>query len=175
MLQTLVGALLGVVWLGSGGNDGDNGLTARQLYLLKRLYDISRRVVVYTVEKPQEELAEEIGVTRQALSSQLKVLRSKGKVRTGRGFLDITADGLKALGRVGGETMVFVRVSPAKRKQVYDRIVEKGVGQVFRVAGDVSVIMVVDHENLDTTLQWVSGVEGVLEVEAHLILESSTV
>lgn len=156
-------------------SSNDNDLTAKQLYLLKRLYDISRRVVVHTVEKPQDKLAEELGISRQALSSQLKVLRSKGKIRTGRGFLDITGDGLKVLGKVGGEMLVFVRVSPAKRKQVYDKIVEKGFGQVFRVAGDVNIIMVVDHENLDQVLEWVSRVEGVLDVEAHLILESSTV
>lgn len=115
-------------------------LTTRQIELLRKLYKEGKTIEVHTVEKTQDELAEELGITRQALSNHLKVLKDLGYIRTGRGFIDLTEKALELLGERKGDVFVFVKIEPTKRKQVYDAIKKLKVKRVYRVTGDIELI-----------------------------------
>jgi len=148
------------------------GLTSRQLKLLKKLYSEGRRIEVHTVEKTQDELAEELGITRQALSNHLKVLKESGYIRTGRGFIDITEKGLSILGERRGNVFVFVRVEPTKRRQVYEAVKGmKNIKRIYRVTGDIDLVIETDKGHLDEILEEISELEGVKETITHVVLE----
>jgi len=152
-------------------NQGKVGLTSKQLKLLKKLYEEGRWIEVHTVEKTQDELARELGITRQALSNHLKILKEAGYIRTGRGFIDITEKGLLILGEKKGDVFVFVRVEPTKRRQVYEAVKGMKIKRIYRVTGDIDLIIETDKGHLDEVLEEVSELDGVKETITHVVLE----
>ena len=72
-------------------------LTSKQIELLKKFYKEGKTIEVRTVKKTQDEIASELGITRQALAIHLKSLKELGFIRTGRGFVDLTEKALKLL------------------------------------------------------------------------------
>ncbi|NPA47353.1 MAG: Lrp/AsnC family transcriptional regulator [Thermococci archaeon] len=148
-----------------------SGLTPRQFKLLKRLYKDSRPIEVYTVEKTQDKLASELGITRQALSNHLKVLKEMGYIRTGRGFIDITDKALEVLGEKSGNVFVFVKIEPMKRKHVYDVIKRLSIRRIYRVTGDIDLIIEADKSRLDEILEEIASLDGVKETVTHVVLE----
>ncbi|AIU69618.1 AsnC family transcriptional regulator [Thermococcus eurythermalis] len=149
-----------------------NALTSRQLKLLKKLYEDGRRIEVHTVEKTQDELANELGITRQALSNHLKVLKELGYIRTGRGFIDLTDKALELLGEKKGDVFVFVKIEPTKRRQVYNAIRKLKIKKIYRVTGDVDLIIEADKTRLDEILEEIASLDGVKETNTHLVLET---
>lgn len=111
-------------------------LSGRPLRILSILYDKSRSVNIFTVRMKQSELAQELGITRQALNVHLRKLRDRGYIRTGRGFIDLTERGTEALGLSSKLNFLFVKVLPVRRADVYKRVCELPVRRVFRVTGD---------------------------------------
>ncbi|MHA2427992.1 MAG: ArsR family transcriptional regulator [Candidatus Hermodarchaeia archaeon] len=87
-------------------------LTERQLEILRRLYMASVPVSVQTVTRTQAQLAKELKITRQALSNHLRKLRGLKLIRTGRGFIDLSPDSLRLLGKSTDEALVFLKVEP---------------------------------------------------------------
>ncbi|WP_054839488.1 Lrp/AsnC ligand binding domain-containing protein [Thermococcus sp. JCM 11816] len=155
-------------------NEGGT-LTPRQLKLLKKLYQDGRTIEVHTVEKTQDELSKELGITRQALSNHLKVLKELGYIRTGRGgFIDLTDKALELLGeKKGGDVFVFVKIEPTKRKQVYDAIRKLNLKKIYRVTGgDIDLIIEADKGRLDEILEEIASLDGVKETNTHLVLET---
>ncbi len=146
-------------------------LTTRQIELLRKLYKEGKTIEVHTVEKTQDELAEELGITRQALSNHLKVLKELGYIRTGRGFIDLTEKALELLGERKGDVFVFVKIEPTKRKQVYDAIKKLKVKRVYRVTGDIDLIVEADKTRLDEILEEIASLDGVKETITHVVLE----
>lgn len=146
-------------------------LSGRPLSILSMLYDRSKAVNIFTVKMRQRELAEELGITRQALNVHLRKLRDKGFIRTGRGFIDITERGIEALGLSSKLTFLFVKVSPARRTTVYGRVCELPVRSVFRVTGDMDLIVAVDRDKLDSILSEVSQLDGVEDTRSYITLE----
>ncbi|MDH5685397.1 MAG: helix-turn-helix domain-containing protein, partial [Hadesarchaea archaeon] len=65
-------------------------LTERQLSILRKLFNEGKVMRVRRVKKTQAALAEELGITRQALSSHLRELRELGLLNAGRGFIDLS-------------------------------------------------------------------------------------
>ena len=149
-----------------------NALTSRQLKLLKKLYEDGKRIEVHTVEKTQDELAKELGITRQALSNHLKVLKELGYIRTGRGFIDLTDKALELLGEKKGDVFVFVKIEPTKRRQVYNAIKKLKIKKIYRVTGDVDLIIEADKTRLDEILEEIASLDGVKETNTHLVLET---
>ncbi|WP_297489327.1 Lrp/AsnC family transcriptional regulator [Thermococcus sp.] len=149
-----------------------NQLTPKQMRLLRKLYDEGKTIEVHTVEKTQDELAEELGITRQALSNHLKVLKELGYIRTGRGFIDLTEKGLELLGERRGDVFVFVRIEPTKRKGIYERIKGLRIKRVYRVTGDVDLIIEADKSQLDEILEEIASMDGVKETNTHVVLEA---
>jgi len=150
---------------------GENTLTPRQFRLLRKLYEEGKTIEVHTVEKTQDELAKELGITRQALSNHLKVLKELGYIRTGRGFIDLTDRALELLGEKRGDVFVFVKIEPTKRRQVYEAIKGLKVKKIYRVTGDVDLIIEADKTRLDEILEGIASLDGVKETNTHLVLE----
>ncbi|MEM3671165.1 MAG: Lrp/AsnC family transcriptional regulator [Thermoprotei archaeon] len=146
-------------------------LTERQYQILERLYKSAKTTKVYSVSKSQAEIAQELKISRQALSIHLRKLKVAKYVRTGRGFVDITQDGITALGKSTVEAFVHVKVSPQGRSAAYKVAEESGANEIYRVTGDSDLIAIVEYNYLDSFLKKVSGVEGVTETKAFVIIE----
>ena len=145
-------------------------LTKRQFEVLQKLHNKGKEVKVHTVDKDQKEISEEFGITRQALSNHLRQLKENGYIRTGRGFIDITNFGLEILGKKGGEAMIFVKVNPPERNDVYDQVKEI-TGTAFRVTGELDLILEVDRDQLEEILSKLSEIKGIEETQTHIILK----
>lgn len=125
-----------------------------------------------TIQTKQSELAKELGITRQALNVHLRRLRDGNYIRTGRGFIDITEKGVKALGLSANPTFVFLKVSPHKRNQAYKAISALPIQRIFRVAGDMDLLILVDSEKLDPVLRQISLVEGIEDTHSYITIEA---
>jgi DNA-binding Lrp family transcriptional regulator len=147
-------------------------LTKRSIQLLKLLYEKGKMTSTYSTHIRQNDLAKELGISRQALNLHLKRLRNLNYIRTGRGFIDVTEKGLNALGFSSTPAFIFIKVSPSKRSEVYRKIREIALQRAFRVAGDVDAILVVDRDKLNEILRRLSEIEGVKDTRSYVAIES---
>lgn len=145
-------------------------MTDRQLQILKMLFRISDSTTVFTVKKTQVELAKELNLTRQALNIHLRRLREEDLIRTGRGFIDLTRKALQVLGAGTSEAFVFLRISPPKREQVYEKVKSIPSLRLFRVTGEIDLVAMVPQAQLDSFLEIVSSIDGVESTSSHVII-----
>jgi len=129
-------------------------------------------MTTFSIQTRQSELAKELGITRQALNVHLRKLRDENYIRTGRGFIDITERGLRVLGLSANPTFVFIKVSPQKRSDAYDAISKLPIQRVFRVAGDMDLVIIVDRDKLDEVLRQISQIEGVEDTRSYMTIEA---
>lgn len=142
------------------------------MQLLRMLYEKGKATSTYTLHLKQDELARQLSISRQALNVHLRKLRNLDYIRTGRGFIDVTGNGLKALGISSTPAFVFVKVSPLKRSYVYERIKELTVQKAFRIAGDVDALVMVEREKLDEVLRKLSSIDGIQDTKSYLTIET---
>ena len=147
-------------------------LTRRSTQLLRMLYDKGRPTNTYSLRVKQDELAKELGVSRQALNVHLRKLRDLNCIRTGRGFIDVTEKGLNTLGMSSTPAFVLVKISPVKRIQVYGKIKELALQRAFRIAGDVDALLIVEREKLDDVLKKLYSVEGIQDTKSYVTIEA---
>lgn len=147
-------------------------LTKRSVQLLKLLYEKGKSTNMYTVRIKQDDLSKQLGISRQALNVHLKKLKGTGFIRTGRGFIDVTEKGLNVLGVSTIPAFIFIKVSPVKRLQVYERIRELAVVRAFRIAGDVDALIMVERENMDETLKKLYTVDGIEDTRSYVTIET---
>lgn len=147
-------------------------LTRRSMQILRILYKKGRATNIYTLNVKQEELAKELGISRQALNVHLRKLRDLKYIRTGRGFIDVTEKGLASLGISAIPAFVFVKVSPHKRLYVYEKVKEFLVQKAFRITGDVDALLIVDPEKLDEVLKSLSSIEGIQDTKSYVAIET---
>ena len=147
-------------------------LSKRSVQLLRKLYEKARFTTTYNLSAKQDDLSAQLGISRQAYNVHLRKLKKRGYIRTGRGFIDITEKGLSALGISSTPAFILIKVLPAKRVQVYDKITEIGVLQAFRVAGEVDSLIVVEREKLDEILKKLCEIDGVQETRSYLAIET---
>lgn len=147
-------------------------LTRRSAQLLRLFYEKGKPANTYTLQVKQEELSKELGVSRQALNVHLRKLRALGYVRTGRGFIDITEQGINALGASLSPAFVLMKISPVKRIQVYDMMKELSVQRAFRIAGDVDALLIVEREKLDRLLKKLYAIEGIQDTRSYVTIET---
>jgi len=143
-------------------------LAGRPFRLLYFLYERASPTTVYTAKAKQVELAKQLGISRQVLNVHLRKLRSRGYIRAGRGFIDITEEGLRVLGFSANPAFVFVRVSPLKKEEAYGEIASLSVQRVFRVAGDMDAVLIVDRDKLNEVLKKLASVEGIQSVKSYI-------
>jgi DNA-binding Lrp family transcriptional regulator len=146
-------------------------LTKRSVKLLKMLYGKGRSTNTYTLRVKQDELSEQLGISRQALNVHLRKLKNAGYIRTGRGFIDVTEKGLSALGVSTTPAFILLKVSPVKRIQVYDQMKEIGVTRAFRIAGEVDALVIVERENLDEILKKLYAIDGIQDTRSYVTIE----
>jgi len=135
------------------------------------LYEQGKPVTTYSLKMKQNELAKDLQISRQALNVHLRKLRDLEYIRTGRGFIDVTEEGLKALGVSVNPAFIFVKVSPLKRGEAYKRIGEFPIQRFFRVAGDMDAVLVVEREKLEETLRKLALVDGVQDTKSYITIQ----
>lgn len=147
-------------------------LTRRTMQLLRMLYETGKSTNTYTLRVKQDELAKQLGISRQALNVHLRKLRDLNYIRTGRGFIDVTERGLNVLGITSTPAFIFIKVSPHKRMYVYEKVKELTVQKAFRVAGDVDAVLMVEREKLDEALRRLSSIEGIQDTRSYVTIET---
>lgn len=146
-------------------------LTKRSVKLLKMLYGKGRSTSTYTLRVKQDELSEQLGISRQALNVHLRKLKNAGYIRTGRGFIDVTEKGLNALGVSTTPAFILLKISPIKRIHVYNQIKEIAVTRAFRIAGEVDALIIVERENLDEILKKLYAIDGIQDTRSYVTIE----
>jgi len=136
------------------------------------LYAQGSPATTYTLHVKQSELAKQLKISRQALSVHLRKLRDEGCIRTGRGFIDVTEKGLGVLGISPNPAFVFIKVSPLKREEAYREVVKFSVQRIFRVAGDMDAILIVEREKLDEALRKLAFVEGIKDTKSYVAIQA---
>jgi DNA-binding Lrp family transcriptional regulator len=136
------------------------------------LYDKGKSTSTYSLHMKQDALAKELGVSRQALNVHLRKLRNMGLIRTGRGFIDVTEEGLTNLGVSVAPAFILMKISPIKRIDVYERIKELPVQRAFRIAGDVDAILIVEREKLDEILKKLYSIDGIQDTKSYVTIEA---
>ena len=149
-------------------------LTERQLEILRKLYQASTPMSVQTVTRTQSQLAKELKITRQALSNHLRKLRALKLIRTGRGFIDLSPDSLQLLGKSTDEALVFLKVEPRYRVQVYEQVTSLKPLRLHRVTGSVDMVVAVSGAELAEFLSSVADIDGVIETSTHTVLTTWT-
>lgn len=147
-------------------------LSGRPLRLLRMLYAQGSPATTYTLHVKQSELAKQLKISRQALNVHLRKLRDEGYIRTGRGFIDVTEKGLDALGVSQNPAFVFIKVSPLKMEEAYREIVKFPVQHIFRVAGDMDAILIVERGKLDEALRRLAFVEGIQDTKSYVAIQT---
>jgi DNA-binding Lrp family transcriptional regulator len=146
-------------------------LTKRSIQLLKTLYEKGKATSTYTLRVKQDELSNQLGVSRQALNVHLRKLKTRGYIRTGRGFIDVTEKGLDALGVSTTPAFILLKVSPMKRIHVYQQLHELGVSRAFRIAGEVDALIIVERENLDAILKKLYSIDGIEDTRSYVTID----
>ncbi|KUO82674.1 MAG: Lrp/AsnC ligand binding domain-containing protein [Vulcanisaeta sp.] len=146
-------------------------LTERQLQVLQYLLKKAMPLKVYTVYADQDELARELGMTRQALSVHLKKLKDFGLIRTGREFVDVTDKALRVLRMSSNEAVILVKVQPRYRTIIYEKVKELPVEKAYRVSGDYDLILITREVNVNDILRVLSMMEGVEDTKTFISLE----
>jgi len=147
-------------------------LSGRPLRLLRMLYEKGKPTTTYTLTVKQSELAKQLNISRQALNVHLRKLRDRGHIRTGRGFIDVTENGLSALGISTNPAFVFVKVSPLKRGDAYQQIMRFPIQRIFRVTGDMDAILQVEREKLDEALKKLASIEGIQDTKSYITIQT---
>ena len=147
-------------------------VTRRSSQVLRTLYEQGRSMSSYTLHLKQEELAKQLGISRQALNVHLRKLRDLNYVRTGRGFIDVTEQGLSALGLSSTPAFILIKVSPLKRSYAYDKIKQLNVQRAFRIAGDIDALAMVEREKLDEVLRGLSAIDGIQDTKSYVTIET---
>lgn len=150
----------------------EESLTGRPVKLLRMLYEKSTPISTYTLRIKQNELASQLGISRQALNVHLRKLRDQGYIRTGRGFIDITEKGLTFLGISANPAFVFLKISPFQRREAYERIFQFPILRIFRVAGDMDAILVIEREKLDEALKMLANIDGVVDTRSYIAIQT---
>jgi DNA-binding Lrp family transcriptional regulator len=154
------------------GTDQLENVGKRSMQLLRMLYEKGKSSSTRTLELKQDELARQLGISRQALNTHLRKLRDLNAVRTGRGFIDVTEKGVSLLGLSSSSAFVLIKISPVKRIHVYERIATLPVQGAFRVAGDIDAVLTVEREKLDETLKRLYSIDGIVDTRSYVTIEN---
>lgn len=146
--------------------------TGRSFHLLRMLYEKGKPVTIYTLGVKQSELANQLGISRQALNAHLRKLRDLNLIRTGRGFIDVTEKGLDVLGVSANPAFIFLKISPVKREEAYKKISKFPAQRIFRVAGDMDAILLVERGKLNEALKEVVKVNGIQETKSYITIQT---
>jgi len=147
-------------------------LTKKSLHVLRLLCENGHRRTVLTSELTQPELARRLHITRQALSIHVKRLTESGFVQVGRGFINVTEKGLRAVGQNRNPVILIVRVTPQHQLEALEKIKKLPASQTFRVAGDADFAILTDQGSLDQVLGSLYVIEGITETRTLIATDT---
>jgi DNA-binding Lrp family transcriptional regulator len=147
-------------------------LTKKTLKVLRLLCESGNPSTVLSSSITQRDLARKLHVTRQALSVHITRLADAGLIQSGRGFINVTENGLKATGYHHNPAILMVRVAPQNQREAYEKIKRIHAFEIFRVAGDADFTLVVDQRELDKVLQDLYGIPGIIETKSVIATET---
>ena len=147
-------------------------LTKKTMKILRFLCESGGPTTVLTANLTQPDLAKRLHVTRQALSVHVSRLVEAGFIQVGRGFINVTENGLKASGYHHSPVILIVRVAPQNHRDAYDKIKRIHASEIFRVAGDADFAILLEHRDLDKVLQDLYAIPGVLETKSLIATET---
>jgi DNA-binding Lrp family transcriptional regulator len=147
-------------------------LTKKTLKVLRLLCESGNPTTVLASSITQRDLARKLHVTRQALSVHISRLADAGLIQAGRGFINVTENGLKATGYHHNPAILIVRVAPQNQREAYEEIKRIRAFEIFRVAGDADFTLVVDQQDLDKVLQDLYAIQGVIETRSLIATET---
>ena len=107
-------------------------MTRKSMYILRLLCEGGNRSTMMTSHISQVELARKLHVTRQALSVHLKRLSELSLVQVGRGFVNVTEDGLRAAGYHRNPAILIVRFAPQKQLEAVEKMRKIPSVEAFR-------------------------------------------
>jgi DNA-binding Lrp family transcriptional regulator len=136
------------------------------------LFETGKFTAIYTLRVKQSDLATRLGISRQALNVHLRKLRDQGYIRTGRGFIDVTEKGLNLLGISANPAFILVKISPLRRSEAYEKIFKFPIQRVYRIAGDMDAILVIEREKVDEALNMLADVDGVLDTRTYIAIQT---
>ena len=99
-------------------------------------------------------------------------LSESGFIQVGRGFVNVTEDGLRASGYHHSPVILIVKVAPQNHRDAYERIKRIHASEIFRVAGDADFAILLDHGDLDKVLQDLYAIPGILETKSLIATET---
>jgi DNA-binding MarR family transcriptional regulator len=146
-------------------------MTRKSMYILRLLCEGGNRSTMMTSHLSQVELARKLHVTRQALSVHLKRLSESSLIQVGRGFVNVTEDGLRAAGYHRNPAILIVRFAPQKQLEAVETMRKIPSAEAFRVAGDADFAIFTEQDNLDRTLAHLYSIEGIAEVKTLIATE----
>ena len=147
-------------------------LTKKTLKVLHLLCETGAPSTVLASNISQRDLARKLHVTRQALSVHISRLVEAGFIQVGRGFINVTATGLKASGYHNSPVILIVRVAPQNHHDAYERIKRIHASEIFSVAGDADFALLLDQSELDKVLQDLYAIPGILESKSLIATET---
>jgi DNA-binding Lrp family transcriptional regulator len=147
-------------------------LTKKTLKVLGLLCESGDPTTVLTSSITQQDLARKLHITRQALSVHISRLAEAGFIQVGRGFINVTENGLKASGYHHSPVILIVRVAPQNHRDAYERIKRIHASEIFRVAGDADFAILLEHRDLDKVLQDLYAIPGILETKSLIATET---
>jgi DNA-binding Lrp family transcriptional regulator len=147
-------------------------LTKKTVKVLRLLCESGNPTTVLSSGITQRDLARKLHVTRQALSVHIARLADAGLIQSGRGFINVTENGLKATGYHHNPAILMVRVAPQNQREAYEKIKRIHAFEIFRVAGDADFTLVVDQRELDKVLQDLYGIPGIIETKSVIATET---
>jgi DNA-binding Lrp family transcriptional regulator len=147
-------------------------LTKKTVKVLRLICETGFPTTVLSSNVTQPDLARKLHVTRQALSVHITRLAEAGFVQVGRGFVNVTENGMKAAGYHHNPVILIVRVAPQNQRDAYERIKKIRASEIFRVAGDADFALVLEHRDLDQVLHDLYSIQGVLETKSYITTET---
>jgi len=147
-------------------------LTKKTMKVLRILCESGNPTTVLASSITQRDLARKLRVTRQALSVHITRLTDAGLIQAGRGFINVTENGLKATGYHHNPAILIVRVAPQNQLEAYEKIKRIRAFEIFRVAGDADFALIVDQRDLDKVLQDLYAIQGVIETRSLIATET---
>jgi len=67
---------------------------------------------------------------------------------------------------------IFIKISPLKREEAYQEMSNFPIQRIFRVAGDMDAVLLVEQENLDETLRKLALLEGIQETKSYVTIQT---
>ena len=146
-------------------------LTKKSMKVLRLLCESGNPTTILASSINQQDLARKLHVTRQALSVHIGRLSEAGLIQVGRGFINVTENGLKATGYRNNPVILSVRVAPRYQLEAYEKIKRIHASEIFRVSGDADFALILEQSDLDKVLKDLYAIEGVLETRSLVATE----